>query len=175
MKRIATAFVLSVVVALSAACASMPAKQRAQVTLTSVETAVAALQDFERANYAQMNENVPAPQQLRKFCPASALPAPLPENATIHQVVSCLFAQVFNSQITSSKALLNYNATGAPPTALGALRGQVDTLFDIIKGLSNNANQQQALALAKSTVDSVLSVINLVGGNIAAVTPGGTN
>jgi len=154
-------------------CASLPAKQRAVVSLQSVESALGAAQDFERANYIALGENVTAPPALRKYCPPSALAAPLPTNATVHQVVSCLFVQAFSSQIASAQALQNWSAGAAPPTFLGELRGEVDAIFGIVKGLSANTNQQQFLTLTQNTVDSVLSVVQLVGGHVPSVPPGG--
>lgn len=164
---------LAAVLGASISCASMPAKQRAVVSLQSVESALGAAQDFERANYVALGENVPASAALRKLCPPSALPAQLPANATVHQVVSCLFVQAFNSQMASAQALQTWSAGTAPPTFLGELRGEVDAIFGIVKGLSQNTNQQQFLTLTQNTVDSVLSVVQLVGGNVPSVPPGG--
>lgn len=155
------------------ACASMPAKQKAAISLQAIETGLGSAQDFERANYTAMGETVVASASLRKYCPASALGQSLPANATVHQVVSCLFVQAFASQAASSKALQTWQAGTAPPTVLGELRGEVDTLFAVVKGFSANTNQQQLLTLAQNTVDSVLSVVNLMGGNVPSVTPGG--
>lgn len=165
--------------ALATACASMPVKTKALVSLQSVETALGTAQDFERANYVALGENVPASDTLRRYCPATALAdalhpsgQPLPANATVHQVVSCLFVQAFASQATSAKALQAWSAGTAPPSALGELRGEADTIFGIVRGFSQNVNQQRMLALAQSTVDSVLDVMKWFGGGGPSTVPG---
>ncbi len=129
-----------------------------------METALGAAQDFERANHTALGLDGVASDAHRKLCPASALPAPLPANATTHQVVSCLFVQAFNFQVASATALTTWQ-TGQPmPSVVGNLKGEVDTIFGVASGLTSNTNQQGWLQRVQAAVDAALAVVTMLGG-----------
>ena len=147
-------------------------KQNALPLLQSVETGLSAAQDFERANHTALGLDTVAPDADRKLCPDSVLvdathPAgqPLPIGATRHQVISCIFAQAFTSQKASSVALQNLPPNSPAPTVFVALQADVDAIFGIAKGLSNNANQQAWLAAVQAVVNNVISVAATLKGN----------
>lgn len=156
---------LIVVAGIGIGCASAPAKQRAVISLQSIETALGSLQEFERGTHTSLGLDSVAPDGERRLCPDTALGGlPLPAGASRHQVISCVFAQAFELQRAASVAMNGWNTGQAPPSQFTQLQDEVNVIFGVAKGLPVNPNQQKWLDLAQSTVNTVLSVAKIMTG-----------
>lgn len=140
-------------------------KQKAVTGIQAVSTALNAAQDFERANHTALGLDVVASDAHRKLCPAEVLPGPFPVGATEHQVVSCIFAKVFDLKDKSEAQLLTWTTGQPEPSVLADLKGEVDLIFGITITLAPNPKQQQYLQMVQTTVDSVLAVVTIVKGS----------
>jgi hypothetical protein len=147
-----------------AGCASLPAKQKATLTLQSVETALGTAQDLERANHTALGLDAPATPAEAKLCTAPASMLVLPPNPTHHQVLGCLFAVAFDGQNKASIALQAWQAGQTPPTFVAELKDETGTLFTFAQGVVHGQQAQAILEHLKSAVDTALSVYQLVGG-----------
>lgn len=155
---------LAILVLTTACGGPVNVKQNAVVSLQSVETALGAAQDFERANHTALGLDGVASDAHRALCPAAALPVPLPAGATNHQVISCLLAAAFASQASSATALMNWQTGSPSPSVLTELKGELDALFGLVKGLAPTTNQQQLVTTIQNAVDGVLGIVAITGG-----------
>lgn len=140
-------------------------KQKAVTGIQAVSTALNAAQDFERANHTALGLDIVASDAHRKLCPADILPGPFPVGATEHQVVSCIFAKVYDLKSKSEAQLLTWTVGQPEPSVLADLKGEVDLVFGIVITLAPNPTQQQYVQMVQTTVDSVLAVVTIVKGS----------
>jgi hypothetical protein len=142
-RRRRVALTLSLVIPVTTACASLPQKQRAVMTISSVEKALGSVQDFERSAYA-----------------AKTIPGLTP---AVHGTVSKALSDAFGAQIVAAKAVKAWRAGEPAPTSLLELQGYVDRAFQAVSGMAGtDPGRQRLIAELQAIADTVLQTIGLL-------------
>lgn len=132
------------VLLLVSACASMPVKQKAVLSLQSVQVALGAAQDLERAAYQQ--QTIPG------------------LTADRHKVISQAFVVAFDTQIKTAMVLQAWKAGDPVPTSLSQLHAAATDVLTLVSQLVTNASQKDLVARAQEALDHIAAVVALLQG-----------
>ena len=130
--------------ALVGACASLPAKQRATLTLQTTHQALAAAQDYERGLYAK-----------------KTLPALTPQR---HLAFVTALSKAFSAEEVAAGKLLAWNPGDPQPEGIAALLEAAGAALTVARELTGGTEAGQLLDRAQRVVESVLAVQRAIGG-----------
>lgn len=147
-------------VAATAFCSSLPAKQRAVTSLASVQTQLEVLQDAERRLCNPVSFDADAMK------PITACEGPMAQTVQLttakHQTFAAGMAKAYNIQKRAAIALQAW-APGAPaPVELSSLQTEAQSLIDFLRALASGEDQKRLVAVGQSLLDEVQKVIKAV-------------
>lgn len=159
---------LFVIIALTAACASMPPRDRAIKGIEIVDSSLSAFQDAERriCNEAEYNKAVAAGTQLTAAittCTGMLAQAAKLTTET-HQKIASLLAEAFKLQ---QKAVLVIQALGPNdpvPGEVNDLLTKTRAIAAVVIGLAGTDQQQKLVSLVNTTVDQIQKIIDELRG-----------
>jgi hypothetical protein len=148
--------VLVVALVVTAACASLPAKQRAVVGLQASETALEAAHDAERALCApSANQSQPIVQ-----CDG-AQAAAIGLTDARHQQLARVFATAFASEAHAATALKAWQAGDPAPVTVADYHKDVTAVLALVANLIPSA--QSVVTKVQTAVDEAAAIAKLVG------------
>jgi hypothetical protein len=142
--------------ALFAACASLPVKQRAVLSLQASESALASAQDFERA----LCFNLPAVESGEQCTNPLAVSVGITDER--HQNIAELFDQAYGIEKRADSALRAWTTGTAAPPTLATYVMELNQLLQIAKVLDPGA--AMFLNYVQTAIDSAQAIVTLVGG-----------
>jgi len=140
----------------SGACASLPAKQKAVVSLQASELAL------EGAHETERNLCSPTADKTQPITHCEGVTAAtLQLTDARHQQLATLFSRAFEAEGKAAQALKAWQAGEPAPASLAEYRKVIqDTLDAVLAGLPNAAT---LIAKIKAAVDSAAQTAALVG------------
>lgn len=160
MKRLIVLGLVSVTLA----CASVPVKQKAVVTLQANETALGQAQDIERRLCDPAKAALAPPVAITACTGPTATAIGLTDAR--HQQFARALSTAFDLQIKAAAALQAWKSGEPPPATLLELKADIDATLLVVRQLTTGANENVQILLGKiqAALDSVAATITLIQG-----------
>ncbi len=138
------------------ACASLPLKQKAVVSLQASETALEASHDAERLLCSPTsNQALPI-----KTCDGPTA-ASIGLTTAKHQELARIFSKAFDTEIKAATVLKAWRAGDPPPASVTEYQRDVNAVLILVSHMIPNAHS--VISKAQQAVDTAAAVVTLIG------------
>ena len=158
MKRL-FAFVF-IVTLLATGCASLPAKERATLSLQAVQGQLEVLQDAERRLCNPVAFDADPTKPITEC--AGPVSQTLGLTTEKHKTFAGHMATAYSAQRRLAIALQAWKVGQPTPPDLSTLEAQIRAALALARTLASNDSQKQLIETGEATLDEILKILNAV-------------
>jgi hypothetical protein len=151
-----------VLLALSCACASLPAKEKAVTSLATIQGQLELVQDTERRACNAASFDADAMKPITEC--AGPLSTTLQLTTAKHQQFASGMAKAFSLQRRAAIALQAWHPGQPAPAELVGLQSQASDLLTLLQALAQTADQKQMVASGQALLSEIQAILKALKG-----------